>query len=271
MTDAFLLPLPTRDALAALGADGADAAVVLGSGLGSFADSLEPVARLALGDIPGAPQPRVAGHAGMLTLARAGTRRVLLFSGRVHGYEGRSIEEVIFPVRVCATLGIPVLIATNAAGGIGVHLHAGDLMLLTDYLTFPMAERMGALLTRIPGGAAHRLPGLDAALMQHLRESARTERVALREGVYGFCSGPTYETRAEIAFMRRAGIDAVGMSTVPEIVAAQHAGIRVAAVSCITNKARTVPTKVSHEEVTDVAARTSARFTRLLRAALSTL
>jgi purine-nucleoside phosphorylase len=271
MTDAFLLPPATRNALALLDAAGADAAVVLGSGLGAFADALEPVARLALGDIPGAPTPRVMGHAGMLTLARAGSRRVLLFAGRVHGYEGRSIEEVIFPVRVCATLGIPVLIATNASGGIGVHLHAGDLMLVTDYMTFPMAERMGAPLTRIPSQSAHRLPGVDPALMQHLREAARTERVALREGVYGFCSGPTYETRAEIAFMRRAGIDAVGMSTVPEIVAAQHAGIRVAAVSCITNKARTVPTKVSHDEVTDVAARTSARFTRLLRAALSTL
>ncbi len=215
--------------------------------------------------------PRVAGHAGVLTLARAGTRRVLLFAGRVHGYEGRTIDEIIFPVRVCATLGIPVMLASNAAGGIGVHLHAGDLMLVTDYLIVPMAERMGARLSAIPGLPAHRLPALDAGLLQHLRDTARSEHIALREGVYGFCSGPTYETRAEIAFMRRAGIDAVGMSTVPECIAAHTAGIRIAAISCITNKARTVPTKVSHEEVTDVAARASARFTRLVCNALETL
>jgi purine-nucleoside phosphorylase len=269
---------------------GADCAVVLGSGLGGFAETLVSDIRIPLSDIPEAPLPGIAGHGGALIRARAGARTVLLFSGRVHGYEGRTTAEQCFPALASAALGVPVYIATNAAGGINPQFDAGELMLISDLIALPLARGFGlplnALrrveqsdwsdksdrsdLSDLSDHLTSRLV-LDDMLLAHMRAAALSSGVKLREGVYGYCAGPSYETRAEIAFLRRAGVDAVGMSTFPELLAAHRAGLRIAGISCITNKARTVPTSVSHEEVTTVAAQSSERFSRLLTAVLSTL
>ena len=240
--------------------------IVLGSGLGSFAERLEQAVVLPYGDLPHFPHSSVPGHAGRLVMGFIGKTPVVAMQGRVHQYEGYTPEQVAFPARVLCALGIKSLVVTNAAGTVNEAFRPGDLMVITDHLnlsgwnplTGPNDDRLGA-----------RFPDMTCAYSRSLRErlaasSSRTG-VALREGVYAILSGPSYETPAEIRMLRTLGADAVGMSTVPEVLAARHMGVEVAGVSCITNMAAGISDRpLSHVDVADVAARVTERFSQLL-------
>ncbi|HOJ04850.1 MAG TPA: purine-nucleoside phosphorylase [Bacteroidota bacterium] len=273
--ESILTPLPTA-LLASLRRHipaPPDVAVVLGSGLGAYSDRLLVEARIDTSTLPYYPQSTVEGHSGELLLGSAHGRRVLVFRGRLHGYEGHSAAVSALPARIAAALGIPLLIVTNAAGGLHPSFRAGDLMLINDYVVLPMALHMGLCLH---GPGNHDVPTRRIAAFREddlasVRRAAATCAVPLKEGSYGFCSGPTYETRAEIAMLRLMGADAVGMSTVPELVVALRSGMRVIGISCITNKAVTVPQRVTHEEVTTVAAKVSTQFSALLDALIANL
>lgn len=258
---------PALDAaLRAFAGDAIDIAVVLGSGLGDFAETVEVHDAVDAAALPDYPVSTIAGHRGRLLVASLHGRRLLLFQGRVHGYEGHPASATALPAAVSAALGARALILTNAAGGLDPRFSAGDLMLVSDLLVLPAAQRMGLDLQSAPGGPPLPRPLLDAALLGSARAAAADARVLLREGVYGYCSGPTYETRAEIAFYRMAGAQAVGMSTAPEVLAATRLGLPALAISCITNIARTVRQTVSHAEVTEVAGQASERLSRLMHA-----
>jgi purine-nucleoside phosphorylase len=248
----------------------ADAAIVLGSGMGVFAEELETIESIPTSLIPGYPASTVHGHDGAILLCRHGSLRVLVFKGRIHGYEGYSALETALPAFIANALNARIMIVTNAAGGIDTTFQPGDLMLITDYLVLPLATRMGGILAT--AGQDRQRPDARSILDEETRRivlsAAAEARVPLREGVYGFCSGPSYETRAEIAFLRKTGIHAIGMSSVPELIHAQKAGMRTIGLSCITNQTRTIRAVVSHDDVTRVAAGASARTSRLLKSIL---
>lgn len=240
--------------------------VVLGSGLGAFADGLAELVKLPFGEIPHMPRSAVAGHAGNLCLGSLGAARVACLQGRVHVYEGHELDAVTFGVRLLALLGCKAVLLTNAAGGIQSGLVPGDLMLIVDHLNC-----MGKNPLVGPNDAAlgPRFPDLtrayDAELCDAARAAARDGGVQLREGVYAAMLGPSYETPAEIRMLRTLGADAVGMSTVPEVIALRHAGVRVGAISCITNLAAGIsPTPLDHSEVEQIARRTREQFGALL-------
>ncbi len=271
----MLSPLPTvlLDALRRHIPVPPDVAVVLGSGLGAYGDRLLVEARIATSTLPQYPQSMVEGHSGELVLGTAHGRRVLVFRGRLHGYEGQSAAISALPARIAAALGIPMLIVTNAAGGLHPSFEAGDLMLISDYVVLPLALRMGLFLHG-PDDTQHspkRIAAFREEDLASVRHAAATCGIPLKEGSYGFCSGPTYETRAEIGMLRLIGADAVGMSTVPELIVALRSGMRVVGISCITNKAMTVPQRVTHDEVTTVAAKIAARFATLLDTVIALL
>jgi purine-nucleoside phosphorylase len=242
--------------------------VVLGSGLGAWAEGLESSTRIAYADVPHMPRSSVIGHAGNLCLGRAGGVPVACLQGRVHLYEGHEPERVVFGVRLLARLGCRAVLLTNAAGGLDPAASPGDLMLVTDHLNLmsrnPLAgPNEGTLGPRFPDMTE----AYDRELSELARDASRETGVALREGIYAGLLGPTYETPAEIRMLRTLGATAVGMSTVPEVIALRHMGVRVAAVSCITNMAAGLsPTKLDHSEVEATAARSRDRFTTLLSA-----
>ncbi|MDY7228543.1 purine-nucleoside phosphorylase [Hyalangium rubrum] len=240
--------------------------IILGSGLGAFADGFEGKVVLPYGEMPHFPHSSVPGHAGRLVLGRVGGEPVVAMQGRVHSYEGYSPTQVAFPARVLCALGIRALVVTNAAGGINTQFAPGDLMAITDHinlsgwnaLTGPNDDRLGP---RFPDMSRAYSPALRALLL----ESAQRTQVLLRQGVYAMVAGPSYETPAEIRMLRTLGSDAVGMSTVPEVVAAGHMGVPVAGISCITNLAAGVGDKpLTHEEVAETANRVAGIFSRLL-------
>lgn len=217
----------------------------MGSGFGGVARAVDAVATLAYREIPGFPVGSVPGHEGRLLLGSIAGLEVAVLCGRAHFYEGFSLAEVTFPVRVLACLGVDTLLLTNAAGGIGRGLVPGSFMILSDHINL-----MGANPLRPTGRAAERSPAVrggsnfvdlsevyDPGLRRQLMRAARAESVRARAGVYLAVSGPSYETPAEIRAFHRWGADAVGMSTVPEAIVARQCGLRVAAVSCITNRA----------------------------------
>ncbi len=246
----------------------ADVGLILGSGLGAMADAAEAAAALAYREIPHFPVPAAEGHRGRLVLGRLEGRRVAMLQGRVHLYEGYTAEQVAFAVRVLRALGAHTLIATNAAGGLAPDLRAGDLMLIRDHINVMGANPLvgpndAGLGPRFLDMASAYDAGLRAAAM----EAAREERLALREGVYAGVLGPAYETPAEAAMLRSWGADAVGMSTVPEVIAARHAGLRVLGISVITNAVAagpTAPAPVTHDQVLAVATGAGPRLLRLL-------
>lgn len=240
--------------------------VVLGSGLGAFADGLEQPVAIPYAQLPDFPQSSVPGHAGRLVLGRRHGVELVAMQGRVHFYEGYQPWQVGFPARVLCRLGIEALVVTNAAGGINLGYRPGDLMAMTDHLNLagynplvgPNDERLGP---RFPDMSRAYDPGLLATL----RRAAKAEGIALKEGVYASLAGPSYETPAEIRMLRTLGADAVGMSTVPEVIVASHMGVKVAGVSCITNLAAGLGTeKLSHDEVAQTANLVKDVFTRLL-------
>lgn len=240
--------------------------IILGSGLGAFADSLENKVAIPYSDIPNFPTSSVAGHAGRLVIGTLGDAPIVAMQGRVHMYEGYTPQEVAFPARVLCSLGIDSLVVTNAAGGINGSFKAGDLMLISDHVNLsgrnPLVggndERLGP---RFPDMSN----AYDPELCDILRKTATKLETPLQEGVYVWLSGPTYETPAEIRMLRTLGIDAVGMSTVPETIVANHMGVRVAGISCITNLAAGISkVPLSHAEVSETANRVRDRFTNLL-------
>ncbi len=244
----------------------ADIAVVLGSGLGSFGDELTDVKELSYDAIPGFPHATVPGHAGKFIMGRVADKRVLLMSGRFHGYEGHPMENVTLPIRVMARVGVKYLILTNAAGGVNFDFRPGTLMMLTDFINFSGKNPLtGPNLDAF----GPRFPDMTYAFDRGLREIAmqvsRKLDIDLRRGVYCWMNGPCYETPAEIRMARVLGADAVGMSTVPETIVARHCGLRVLGFSCITNMAAGVlETPIDHTEVVEMGRRVHREFSLLL-------
>ena len=241
--------------------------IVLGSGLGDFGDTLNDRIAIKTSDIPHYPISSVPSHAGRLvfgTLSPDGktSQELLAFQGRIHFYECNDIEKVIYPIQIAAALGIETLILTNAAGGINKAFKPGDLMLIRDFVNLTMENPLRGIATPRSASAQE---GLDPNLLVLARKIAVENGIPIQEGVYCWTKGPSYESAAEIRMMSGAGADAVGMSTMPEVmVAAQH-NVKVLGISCITNLATGLgTTKLDHQEVTDVATRVKANFTVLL-------
>jgi len=243
-----------------------DVAIVLGSGLGAFTERLADATTIPYSEIPGWPASAIIGHAGRLVVGTLAGRRVLALSGRAHIYEGHDFRTVTFATRVLGALGVRLVILTNAAGGINAAFTAGTLMVIDDHinlmggnpLTGPNDERFGP-----------RFPDMTEVYAPRLRtladETARAAGIRLGHGVYVALHGPSYETPAEIRFLRTIGADAVGMSTVPEAIAARHMGLEVLGISCITNAAAGIlPQPLDHNEVMAVAARVRGEFSTLL-------
>ena len=245
-----------------------EVAIILGSGLGALADAVRADAVIVpYGEIPHFPRPGVEGHAGRFVIGTLEGRAVAIMQGRAHFYEGYTIADVVFPVRVLHALGAPILIVTNASGGLNRDFRAGDLMVITDHINFMgtnplMGPNEEALGPRFPDMSA----AYDPALVAVAEGAAVGAGIPLRKGVYIGVSGPSYETPAELRMMARWGADAVGMSTVHEVIAARHAGMRVLGISAITDMATgEAPTTVTHDEVIAVARTVEPKFVRLVK------
>jgi len=242
--------------------------VVLGSGLGDFAEQVSNPVIIPTTDIPHYPVSTVQGHSGRLIFGTIenGVRtsqQLLIFQGRVHFYESNSLERVVYPIDVANALGIKTLLITNAAGGINRQFSPGDLMLIRDYINLTFENPLVGKSIK----ASERLGGyFDDSLLLLAKNIARELKISSKRGVYCWTKGPTYETAAEIRMMEKLGADAVGMSTVPEVMKAVHYGIKVLGISCITNMATGITgEKLSHDEVTDTANRVKHDFTRLVK------
>jgi len=242
-------------------------AVVLGSGLAGFADDFDDAVGIPYEDITGFVRSTAQGHAGRLVVGKVDGIPLLAMQGRVHYYEGYSLEEVTFPIRTFKLLGIKTLVLTNAAGGINVQLTQGALMVISDHVNLmgnnplrgPNDERFGP---RFPDMSTVYAPELQELVV----DEAKAIGVEVRRGIYGALSGPSYETPAEIHLLRNLGADAVGMSTVPEAIVARHMGLEVLGISCITNMAAGISDEpINHEEVMATGDRVRETFTELLR------
>jgi purine-nucleoside phosphorylase len=247
--------------------------VVLGSGLGAFADTLEGRAETPYADIPGWPVSTAIGHAGKLVTGRIGDTEVIALSGRAHLYEGYTAQQVTFGIRELGRRGVRGVVLTNAAGGINLKYKPGDLVLIADHINL-----MGANPLTGPNddSLGPRFPDMSEAYSCAYREIAKKTGAALgltlAEGVYAALAGPAYETPAEIRYLRAIGADLVGMSTVPETIVANHMGMKVLAISCVTNMAAGVlPRKLDHQEVLDTGARVRDTLVALLRSVIPKL
>ncbi len=250
--------------------------MILGSGLGIVADEIEDAIKIPYAAIPHFPRSTVVGHAGMLVLGHLAGHRVVAMQGRFHLYEGYAPQDLAFPVRVLHALGARLLIVTNAAGGLHPAYHAGDLMLMRDHIFLPGMAGLHPLIGPNDERVGPRFPAIagayDRQLRQLAQQVAQNLEIPLHEGVYVMLSGPSYETGAELAMLRNWGADAVGMSTVPEVVVARHAGMRVLGLSCITNAA--IPgteEQVNHEEVLATAEAALPKFLALVRGIIAAL
>ncbi len=247
-----------------------DVAIILGSGLGPLAEEITAKARVPYQEIPGFAASTAPGHAGQLLLGELGGQRVVAMRGRLHGYEGHSAAEVAFPVRVMHALGAESLVVSNACGGLNPNWHAGELMAQLDFINFTGANPLAG--PNDPD-AGPRFPVMfdcyDPEYLELARKTARAEDIALHEGVYLAIQGPSYATRAELRAFRTLGADAVGMSTVLEVIAARHLGMRVLGLSLITDMA--LPDGNAHasgEDVLNSAETAGPTFRRLLKAVL---
>jgi purine-nucleoside phosphorylase len=236
--------------------------LILGSGLGVLADEIEQPVKIAYNDIPDFPVSTVEGHAGQLVFGRIQEIEVVAMQGRFHFYEGYSLEKVTFPVRVMKELGVDILIVTNAAGGVNESFSPGDLMIITDHI-----NNMGTnpLIGPNDSRLGVRFPDMSEAYNKELRALAKQIskqlNISTQEGVYVGNTGPTYETPAEVRMIRTLGGDAVGMSTVPEVIVARHAGMKVMGISCISNMAAGILDQpLNHEEVIETTERVKANF-----------
>ena len=243
-----------------------DVAIILGSGLGDFAGQLKDAVSMPYGDLPNWPASNVIGHEGRLVIGALAGKRVAALSGRVHVYEGHDLRTVTFATRVMGRLGVKALILTNAAGGVNVELTPGLLMIMDDHINLlgsnplvgPNEDQFGARFPDMTEVYSKRLRGLADTV-------ARAQGLRVGHGVYVALHGPSYETPAEIRYLRTIGADAVGMSTVPEAIVARHMGIEVLGISCITNAAAGVlPQPLNHSEVMEVAQQVKGAFAALL-------
>ena len=246
-------------------------ALVLGSGLGGFAANLDVVCEVAYSDIPGFPVSPVPGHAGKFIFGVLDGVNVVCMQGRVHYYEGYSIDDVVLPARLMKELGAEILFLTNASGGVNPGFEAGDLMLITDHIAvFVPNPLMGPNIDEL----GVRFPDMshiyNPELCDIIRATAAENGIPLREGVYCQLTGPSYESPAEIRALGVMGTDAVGMSTAVEAIAANHCGMRVCGVSCVSNKAAGLsPTPLSHKEVQEAADKAAPLFTALVRGSIA--
>jgi len=241
-------------------------AIVLGSGFDTVAEALEVDAEISYAKLPGFPRTGVSGHAGKALFGRLAGTPVLVFSGRAHYYEGRTMEEVTFPMRVLAAFGIKAVLLTNAAGGINRRFRPGDFMALTDHINFMGVNPLRGPAANDQSRFVDLTRTYDPKLNRLLERAARGAGVILHKGVYLAVSGPSYETPAEIRAFARLGADAVGMSTVPEAIVARQCGLTVAAISCITNLAAGLGKEnLSHGEVLRSAGRVTTRAAQLLK------
>jgi purine-nucleoside phosphorylase len=248
-------------------------AVVLGSGLGGFAEELEDPVAIPYGDIPGWPRSTAIGHAGRLVFGRLSGVDLAVLSGRAHLYEGYSPGRVTYAMRIMHLLGARSVVLTNAAGGINPEYGQGALVLISDHINL---QGVNPLVGANEDDFGPRFPDMSEAYSASFREIAKRAAaetgIDLREGVYAAMLGPSYETPAEIRFLRTIGADLVGMSTVAETIVCNHMGMRVLAISCVTNMAAGIlPQKISHEEVLETGRRVRDKFVRLLRAVIPKL
>jgi len=240
--------------------------IVLGSGLGDFADTIKNKTVIDYSEIPNFKSTKIKGHAGKLVLYEMNRIKIAILQGRFHYYEGHDIKDTVFPIRVLGALGVKKLILTNAAGGINSNFIPGDLMIITDHINMmgvnPLRgdndERIG---TRFPDMSNI----YTKSLVKIIENNMKALSLTVRKGVYLALSGPSYETPAEIRMLKAIGADAVGMSTVPEAIAARHMGMEVAGISCITNLAAGISqTELNHKEVTEIANKVKDDFIKLL-------
>ncbi len=252
--------------------------LVLGSGLSGLADAVEQADVIPYAEIPHWPVSTVAGHSGRLIIGQLAGKTVVVQQGRSHFYEGYSMQQITLPVRVMHQLGVKTLIVTNAAGGIHPDLYAGDLMLITDHINFVGMGGSNPLRGPNDDTIGPRFPDMTQPYDLRLRtlavETAVHLNIPLRQGTYVYLAGPSFESPAELTFLRLVGADAVGMSTVPEVIVARHAGIRVLGISTITNKAILDPSSgatLSHEEVLETGKLIIPRLTSLIHAILQRL
>ncbi|POR02006.1 purine-nucleoside phosphorylase [Alkalispirochaeta sphaeroplastigenens] len=251
--------------------------LILGSGLGVLGDDISGAVAIPYAEIPGFPLSTVEGHAGRLVVGTLGegprAKTVVIMQGRFHYYEGYPMEEVVFPVRVMKRLGVETLVVTNAAGGVEKSFSPGELMLITDHIKFftdsplrgPNDDSFGPRFNDMSTAYTPRLQKLA-------REVARDQGITLREGVYAFMAGPSFETPAEITMLRTLGASAVGMSTVPEVITAAHAGLEVLGISAISNMAAGILDQpLNHEEVMETGLRVRDRFIALIQSLVEAL
>ena len=244
--------------------------LVLGSGLGAFADELSEATRVPYAHIPAFPRSTAVGHAGQMVIGKAGGIPVAAMQGRVHLYEGYSTKEVAFPMRAFGRMGIRAAVLTNAAGGINLEYKQGALVILTDHINL---QGQNPLVGPNDDRFGPRFPDMTQAYWKPYRaialEAARKLGKTVYQGVYAGLLGPSYETPGEIRYLRAIGADLVGMSTISEVVAARHMGIRILAISCVTNMAAGILDQViNHEEVLETGERVKGNFVALLRAVL---
>jgi purine-nucleoside phosphorylase len=248
-------------------------AIVLGSGLGDFAEDFAEPTVIPYSEVPGFVTSTAEGHAGQLVIGKLDGLPILAMQGRVHFYEGYSLEEVTFPIRVFKLLGIKTIVLTNAAGGIDVQLSQGALMVISDHLNLMGVNPLRGMNDERFGP---RFPDMSEVYSRELQEivveEARNMAVEVRRGIYAALTGPSYETPAEIHMLRTFGADAVGMSTVPEAIVARHMGMSVLGISCITNMAAGITDEpINHEEVMETGRRVRAMFAELLRRVIARL
>ncbi len=250
-----------------------DVGIILGSGLGDYVDSIDKTLEIPYEDIPELPVSTVPGHKGCFVLGKRANKNLMIMQGRIHLYEGYTMKKITLPLRIMIKKGIRALIITNAAGGINRGFKPGDLMVITDHINLmgdnpligPNLESFGP-----------RFPDMTEAYDKELINTAlavgRKLGIDIKKGVYAGLKGPSYETPAEIEMLRRMGADAVGMSTIPEVIVARHSGIKTLAISCISNMAAGIMDKpLSHQEVVDTAKKIRPQFVKLLNGIVSSI
>ncbi len=245
-------------------------AVVLGSGLGEFATQINSAITIPTAEIPHYPISTVHGHAGKIIFGALETNgrksdELIVFQGRVHLYESNDVQKVVYPIRVAAELGVKYLIVTNAAGGINKNFDSGTLMFISDFINLTGENPLIGTKELNETTSFLKHPPLSTSFLNKAKSIAEKNRISTKQGIYCWTKGPTYETAAEIRMMAALGADAVGMSTVPEIIIAHNYGIEILGISCITNMATGISlTKLNHEEVTETANRVKSDFTKLV-------
>ncbi|HYK99366.1 MAG TPA: purine-nucleoside phosphorylase [Candidatus Acidoferrales bacterium] len=262
---------PAMDAIGSLTKKKPSVAIVLGSGLGALADDVQDADRIPYERIPGWKRSTVPGHKGQLVVGSLSGKTVAVMQGRLHYYEGYDMQEITFPVRVFKAWGIDTLILTNACGGLNPSFKAGDLMVISDHINFMAGNPLRGQNDESLGP---RFPDMVGAYTEELRTLAHQVDKDLREGVYVAVAGPNFETPAELRMLRRWGADAVGMSTVPEVIVARHAGMRILAIATVTDMATGLPglvDHVSHEEVLKIADMAGKRLGEVVKGVVARL